>query len=188
MPRGGGDTRGLIVSTAMRMFVEQGYDKTSLREIADAIGVTKAALYYHFRTKEDIVAAAFGDYTRRLTDVVDGFADGLRDHAGIQALITSVGEVFADNGYPLQFGQANPAVMNRLPFGAVQADQIRRLIALFAGDHPDARAQIRATLALGALVASQVSILGEISSDPEERTAAGREIALELLTPLLPAG
>lgn len=39
------------------MFNEHGYDKTSLREIADALGFTKAALYYHFERKEDILLA-----------------------------------------------------------------------------------------------------------------------------------
>jgi AcrR family transcriptional regulator len=37
------------------LFNEQGYDKTSLREIAERLDVTKAALYYHFERKEDIL-------------------------------------------------------------------------------------------------------------------------------------
>jgi AcrR family transcriptional regulator len=39
------------------MFAEQGYERTSLREIAERLGVTKAALYYHFARKEDILLA-----------------------------------------------------------------------------------------------------------------------------------
>jgi AcrR family transcriptional regulator len=46
----------------MELFAEQGYDKASLREIAERLGVTKAALYYHFKTKEDIVASVFDDF------------------------------------------------------------------------------------------------------------------------------
>ncbi len=42
---------------ALDLFNEHGYDKTSLREIADALGFTKAALYYHFERKEDILVA-----------------------------------------------------------------------------------------------------------------------------------
>lgn len=52
-PRGG--TRARIISVALELFSEHGYEKTSLREIADRLGVTKAALYYHFKTKDDIV-------------------------------------------------------------------------------------------------------------------------------------
>src|SRR5690348_7125722 len=41
-------TRARIQAVAVEMFTEHGYEKTSLREIAEALGVTKAALYYHF--------------------------------------------------------------------------------------------------------------------------------------------
>lgn len=48
------DTRERILQTALDLFIEQGYDKASLREIAERVGVTKAALYYHFASKEEI--------------------------------------------------------------------------------------------------------------------------------------
>ncbi|WP_113703124.1 TetR/AcrR family transcriptional regulator [Nonomuraea lactucae] len=51
------DTRTRIQEIALRLFTEQGYEATSLREIAEELGVTKAALYYHFKTKDDIVAS-----------------------------------------------------------------------------------------------------------------------------------
>ena len=50
------DTRERILDAALDLFIEQGYDKTSLREIAERVGVTKAALYYHFESKEEIFA------------------------------------------------------------------------------------------------------------------------------------
>jgi AcrR family transcriptional regulator len=49
------DTRQRILDTALDLFIERGYDKTSLREIAERVGVTKAALYYHFSSKEDLL-------------------------------------------------------------------------------------------------------------------------------------
>jgi AcrR family transcriptional regulator len=51
------DTRERILDVALDLFTEQGYDGTSLREIAEQLGVTKAALYYHFESKEDILRA-----------------------------------------------------------------------------------------------------------------------------------
>jgi AcrR family transcriptional regulator len=48
------DTRDRILAAALDLFVAQGYEKTSLREIAEQVGVTKAALYYHFASKEEI--------------------------------------------------------------------------------------------------------------------------------------
>jgi AcrR family transcriptional regulator len=50
-----GETRERILEVALKLFNEQGYDKTSLREIAERLDVTKAALYYHFERKEDIL-------------------------------------------------------------------------------------------------------------------------------------
>jgi AcrR family transcriptional regulator len=55
--RGRGVTRERILAVALELFNEQGYDKTSLREIAERLGVTKAALYYHFERKQDILLA-----------------------------------------------------------------------------------------------------------------------------------
>jgi AcrR family transcriptional regulator len=48
-------TRERILDIALELFVSQGYDKTSLRDIAERLGTTKAALYYHFERKQDIL-------------------------------------------------------------------------------------------------------------------------------------
>jgi AcrR family transcriptional regulator len=50
-------TRERILDVALDLFIEKGFDKTSLREIAEQLGVTKAALYYHFASKDDILMA-----------------------------------------------------------------------------------------------------------------------------------
>jgi AcrR family transcriptional regulator len=52
---GAGSTRERILDIALELFVEQGYEKTSLRDIAEQLGTTKAALYYHFERKQDIL-------------------------------------------------------------------------------------------------------------------------------------
>jgi AcrR family transcriptional regulator len=65
------DTRDRILAVASELFVEQGYDATSLREIADRLGFTKAALYYHFQSKEQILAALLEPADALLTEFVD---------------------------------------------------------------------------------------------------------------------
>ena len=55
-PRGQGRAR--VVRAALELFTEHGVSGTSLQMIADRLGVTKAAVYYQFRAKEDIVLAA----------------------------------------------------------------------------------------------------------------------------------
>jgi AcrR family transcriptional regulator len=49
--------RERILDVALDLFIANGYDGTSLREIAEQLGVTKAALYYHFESKDDILMA-----------------------------------------------------------------------------------------------------------------------------------
>ena len=50
-----GSTRERILDIALELFIEHGYDKTSIRDIAERLGTTKAALYYHFKSKADIL-------------------------------------------------------------------------------------------------------------------------------------
>src|SRR5262245_37120672 len=65
------DTRSRIQEVALRLFNENGYEATSLREIADEIGVTKAALYYHFKTKEEIVTSLVDDWVTSIDELTD---------------------------------------------------------------------------------------------------------------------
>src|SRR5919108_5084843 len=66
-----GDTRAKIQAVALELFAEQGYEKTSLREIAERLNVTKAALYYHFKTKEEIIVSLFEDLTKPMEDLIE---------------------------------------------------------------------------------------------------------------------
>jgi AcrR family transcriptional regulator len=50
-----GDTRARIQQAALELFAERGMQQTSLRDIADRLGVTKPALYYHFASREDLL-------------------------------------------------------------------------------------------------------------------------------------
>ena len=60
-------TRTRIQDVALALFATRGYDATSLQEIATALGVTKAALYYHFPSKAEL-----------LHSLADPFLDGER--------------------------------------------------------------------------------------------------------------
>ncbi|GAA1578210.1 MULTISPECIES: TetR/AcrR family transcriptional regulator [Kribbella] len=50
-----GDTRARIQQAALELFAVQGVQQTSLRDIADRLGVTKPALYYHFASREELL-------------------------------------------------------------------------------------------------------------------------------------
>src|ERR1700739_4407518 len=66
-----GDTRARIQRVALELFAEQGYERTSLREIAERLGVTKAALYYHFKSKEDVGRSFSEDHFPRLDALIE---------------------------------------------------------------------------------------------------------------------
>ena len=49
------ETRQRIQDVARELFTRKGVQRTSLQDIADCLGITKPALYYHFRSREDLV-------------------------------------------------------------------------------------------------------------------------------------
>ncbi|HXH23090.1 MAG TPA: TetR family transcriptional regulator [Dehalococcoidia bacterium] len=58
-PRQGPVTRRQILDSSLRLFSDRGYARTSVRDIAQAVGITDAAIYYHFASKRDLLRALF---------------------------------------------------------------------------------------------------------------------------------
>jgi AcrR family transcriptional regulator len=146
------DTRGRIQSVALELFAEQGYDKTSLREIAERLGVTKAALYYHFKSKEDIVTSLVEDYFGQIDELVawgrtqpktpETRAELLTRYFGI---VTAGGEVF-------RMLQHNQASVNSLAHAKNRSELFRErmdnLVAVLTEADPPLASQVRAAVAL----------------------------------------
>ena len=76
-----GDTRERILTVANELFTEQGYEGTSLREISDRLGITKAALYYHFRSKDEILTTLLKPFFELLDDLLGEELVGHRQDA-----------------------------------------------------------------------------------------------------------
>jgi len=75
-PRSG--TRQRIQEVARDLFLQQGVQRTSLRDIADKLGITKPALYYHFASREDLVRSILVpliDEGERFVDDQEGRGD-----------------------------------------------------------------------------------------------------------------
>ena len=58
-PRRGPLTRTQILDASLRLFSEKGFARTSVRDIAQAAGITDAAIYYHFSSKRELFEALF---------------------------------------------------------------------------------------------------------------------------------
>ncbi len=80
MTRGGASRRDAIIPAALRLFGSRGYDATSLEQVAEAVGVRKQSLLYHFPSKEalfDACVEEFADAVREaLTAAIDDPAEG----------------------------------------------------------------------------------------------------------------
>ena len=66
------EVRGRIIREATRLFAERGYAATSVREIAEAVGVTKPTLYYHFGSKDGLFTALVNHHLGCWLDVIAG--------------------------------------------------------------------------------------------------------------------
>lgn len=65
-----------ILAAARRLFIEQGYRGLSMRQIAETVGVTKPALYYHFHDKEQLFLAVLHDYLSEMDLLLDRAVQG----------------------------------------------------------------------------------------------------------------
>lgn len=63
-----GESRERVLSAALELFTKRGYRSTSMREVAEAVGLTKATLYHHFRSKSDIIQALLFPVVDQLDD------------------------------------------------------------------------------------------------------------------------
>ncbi|WP_071459192.1 TetR/AcrR family transcriptional regulator [Bacillus massilinigeriensis] len=63
-----------ILSISAKLFLQKGYDKTSIQDIINELGMSKGVIYYHFHSKEEILAAimnrTFEESTQRLNEMV----------------------------------------------------------------------------------------------------------------------
>ena len=195
-----GDTRARIQQVALELFAEQGYERTSLREIAERLGVTKAALYYHFKSKEDIVRSFTEDYFGQLDALIAWASDQPPAPGTRRDILDRFIGIVIDGGEVFRFLEQNQASLRSLAGGKHRFEQFRprlnALVELIAGPEPPQRARVRATAAFFAASVSCMLFMHERSSpcaaaggpDPAELRAIVLELADDLTRDLSPAG
>jgi TetR/AcrR family transcriptional regulator len=79
-PEGGRSAgQDAILDGAVRLFSEHGYDGVSMRQIAEAAGVSKANIYHHFASKEALYLAILKGSALHLSEIVEDLAEGEGD-------------------------------------------------------------------------------------------------------------
>ncbi len=71
--------RRQLLDTAARLFAEQGYRATTIRDIAGAIGMLPGSVYYHFPSKHDLLATVYEEGVQRIGANVDTAVAGLSE-------------------------------------------------------------------------------------------------------------
>lgn len=77
--RGANDAEARLLSSALTLFSDKGYEGTSIREIIERAGVTRPVLYYYFTNKEDLfrrlLEPALADFTRKLQEIRENYTE-----------------------------------------------------------------------------------------------------------------
>ncbi|MFE4452064.1 TetR/AcrR family transcriptional regulator [Streptomyces sp. NPDC056796] len=176
-----GNTRQRIQDVALELFAEQGYEKTSLREIAERLGVTKAALYYHFKTKEDILSGIFDDLNRPVEELVEWGRDRPRTLETKKEILVRYSEALKAAAPLFVFMQENQATVRELSIGHTMKRRLVGLVDLIKDPGAPLTDQVRCFTALFAMHAGMMA-LRDAEGDPEEKREAALEVAIELVT------
>ena len=123
-----------ILETARRLFAELGYDATSLQMIADEIGLTKAAVYYHFRAKSELLRAIMLPGVQRLEALLDDAAATRGRRARLEFLVSGYADFLVQNRHYAVMAATDPAARrDKLNESATLR---QRGLTLIFGDNP----------------------------------------------------
>lgn len=174
-------TRERIPQVALALFVRKGYDATSMREIAEQLGITKAALYYHFDSKEGIVEALLAEMFARVDELVEWVREQPRDADLPREILRRWCDIMQLSGLDLfRFAVTNRATLQELKRGRTLHRRVAELQDALTCDGASTEAKLRARMALGAVNMAGMAAL-DLDVPDEEILAAARAVAFDLL-------
>ncbi|MEU9669009.1 TetR/AcrR family transcriptional regulator [Streptomyces bobili] len=176
-----GNTRQRIQDVALDLFAEQGYEKTSLREIAEQLDVTKAALYYHFKTKEEIIVSIFTDLTKPIEDLIEWGRSQPHTLDTKQELLRRYSRALNEAAPFFRFMQENQATVRELQIGESFKDRMRGLRDIVIDPDAPLADQVRCVSAIFTLHAGMF-FLHDLEGDPGDKREAVLEVAIDLIT------
>ncbi|MEU2867915.1 TetR/AcrR family transcriptional regulator [Streptomyces olivoreticuli] len=174
------DTRERIQKTALDLFVSRGYEKTSLREIAEELGVTKAALYYHFKTKEDILTAISEDLGRPVDELIAWAEEQPPTLDTRRELMTRYSAALKSAMPIYHILQENQATLRDLAVGRTLRNRVEAISRLMHTGDVDFATHIRVASAL-LTVHFGAFTLDRLGGTDEEKRQALLKVALETI-------
>ena len=178
------DTRDRIQKAALELFVERGYTETTLREIAERVGVTRPALYYHFRAKEEILTSIVGDLVVSLDELLAWGQGQPRTPKTKRELIRRLAAFAGDRWTPfMRLSQQNQSALQRGGVGMQFAERVQSLLGLVSDPQASLVQQLRARLAVVALFLAHTPMAeAGLEASDDDRAKAALQIALELVS------
>ncbi|KLL09836.1 TetR/AcrR family transcriptional regulator [Protofrankia coriariae] len=146
-----GTGRKKLLAAALDLFAERGVSGTSLQMIADALGVTKAAVYYHYKTKDDIVLAVVNPAIEELA-VIASEAERKRSRAAqVETVLVGIIDLIVRNRSLYAVLQGDLAVAHVLSEHGAFPELSNRIMALLVGPDPDPGTIVAASILLSGL-------------------------------------
>ncbi|MFE7798333.1 TetR/AcrR family transcriptional regulator [Nocardia sp. NPDC057440] len=149
----GGGTKIAIRDAAVRLFGAKGFEQTSLREVADAVGITKASLYYHYASKLDLLLAIIDPIIDHMRAVVEDIDAVPHDAEGVRAVLrTYLRGMIRNRDAGALCVRDTVAIINAMADRYPDMmDSNQRLRSWLAGPDADDEAMLRACAALEVL-------------------------------------
>jgi len=140
-----------IINAAVRLFTMHGVGGTSLQMIADAVGVTKAAVYHQFNTKDEIVLAAAEADLARLEAVLDAAEAEVDSELVLDVLITRLIDLAVENRRMVTILQSDPVMVRLVAEHKPFSQLMDRLHRLLVGEDPTVDARVPAAMLSAAI-------------------------------------
>ena len=140
-----------IIAAALDLFATHGSGGTSLQMIADAIGVTKAAVYHQYKTKDEIILAAAEDELARLRAVIEtAEAEPSRTRTR-DALLTGIVDLAVTRRRTVSTLLSDPVISGFFVEHTAFRDVAHRLHRILMGDDPGPDQQVRTAMLIAAI-------------------------------------
>jgi AcrR family transcriptional regulator len=147
-------TRDRLIAVAVDLFGQNSYAGTSLQLIADEIGVTKGAIYHHFRTREDLLHAIVAPMLDQLQRTVAEAELRRTARARADHLLVGYAAHLAANRHLAGVLALDPGVVKVLRENEQWDRVIHRQIELLAAVDPGPTGRARAMFALAGMAAA----------------------------------